>query len=96
MKTHLIPSNRLRLAALLAVALILAGGLFLTTPQGQTWAQSVLRFFTRQENDVYPTQAITSMPTSSLPLVDQTGQTPTPAATPTPAGFESSKIAKRR
>jgi hypothetical protein len=86
-------SHRRRLAAFLLAALLLACGLFLLTPQGQAWAQSLLRFFSRQANDSYPTQAITSLPTRALPLVDQAGQTPTPAATPTPAGCDSIEAA---
>jgi hypothetical protein len=78
-------SSRLRVAALLTIAILLACTLFLITPQGQAWAQSVLRFFTRQ-NDVQPMLQNTRVPTPSLVLVDQTTQTPLPTVIPTPAG----------
>lgn len=89
MNTHLFPSSRLRTAALIVIAILLAGGLFLLTPQGQAWAQSILRFFTRQESDLLPMVATTRTPTQPMQLVDQTTQTPVPIPTTTPPGCDS-------
>jgi hypothetical protein len=93
MNTQQSSSNRLRLAAFLLIALILACGLFLLTPQGQAWAQSLLRFFSRQASDAYPTQIVTPAPTRALTLVEQASKTAGPAATPTPPSCDSIETA---
>jgi len=89
MNMHFFPSRRLRTAALVMIAILLACGLFLLTPQGQAWAQSLLRFFDRQESDVLPMVSITQTPTQPLQLVDQTTQTALPIPTATPSGCDS-------
>ena len=51
-----------RVTAIVVLALLFAGAVFLITPQGQALAQSLLRFFTRSQNNTMP------VPTS-VPLV---------------------------
>ncbi len=57
MKPYANSSKRLRAAALIVVACLLAAGFFLSTTQGQVWAQSILHFFTRAESDTLPVQS---------------------------------------
>lgn len=61
-----------RLAAAAALAVVLAGILFFTSAQGQVWAQSLLRFFTRSESDQLPLQSwqLTPQPRSADPTDD--------------------------
>ncbi len=58
-----------RLSAGIALAVILIGALFFTTPQGQAMAQSMLQFFTRAESNELPLQSfqLTPLPTSGAP-----------------------------
>lgn len=69
MKTSKTLHHRLRLAAIIAVALVFATGLFLATPQGKTWAQTIIHFFTRAESDALPVQSFqrTAIPTTVTP-----------------------------
>jgi hypothetical protein len=87
MNTRLTQPNRLRMAALITLVLLLTAGVFLATPQGQAWAQSVLRFFTRQESDILPPPGPT-LTVAPLALVGPSTQTSLPAATPTPPGCD--------
>jgi hypothetical protein len=89
MNTHLSPSSRLRPAALVAVAILVAFGLFFLTPQGKAFAQQILQFFTRQESDLLPVSDIIRTPTQPIQLVDQTTQTSPPIVTATPPGCDS-------
>ena len=61
-----------RLSAGIALAVILTGVLFFTTPQGQAMAQSMLQFFTRAENNELPLQSfqLTLLPTPGTPTPD--------------------------
>jgi len=52
---------------------------FLLTPQGQTWAQSALQFFTHSESNTLP-----APPTETLVWVNLQTSTPTPGPTETP------------
>ncbi len=50
--------SRLRLAgAALGLAVLLAGVLFILSPQGQAWAQEAYQFFTKTESDQVPFEA---------------------------------------
>ena len=66
MKTN--PTRMLtpRRAALAVLAIVAALALLLATPQGQAWAQSVLRFFTRAESDTLPVQPFQLTPIPTL------------------------------
>lgn len=69
MKTQTTSTHRLHLAAWITATLILAFGLFLATPQGRAFAQSVVQFFTRTESDRLPVQAfqLTPVPATIAP-----------------------------
>lgn len=77
-----------RIAAIIVLALLFAGAVFLITPQGQVMAQSLLRFFTRSQSNFIP--APTEVP---LVWVEQTpgvpAATPSPLPTLTGAAFSS-------
>jgi len=77
MKTNLSRTVILRRAALALLAIVAALALLLATPQGQAWAQSVLRFFTRAESDVLPVQSFQLTPIPTLP-VESTPERPFP------------------
>jgi len=49
-------TNKLRLKLAVTVVVLLAITMFAVTPQGRAWAQGVLQFFTRAEQDQYPLQ----------------------------------------
>lgn len=65
-----------RLVAGIALAVILIGVLFFTTPQGQAMAQSMLQFFTRTESNELPLQSFQLTP----PLPAAGTRTPNPAS----------------
>lgn len=69
MKTYPNQSTRLRTAALIITACLIAASLFLSTAQGQVWAQSILHFFTRAESDALPVQSWQQapIPTQAFP-----------------------------
>jgi len=77
-----------RIAAIIVLALLFAGAVFLITPQGHAWAQSLLRFFTRSQSNSIP--APTEVP---LVWVEQTpgvpAAIPSPLPTLTGAAFSS-------
>lgn len=91
MKPQLPHQNRLRLAAFLALAFVVAAGIFLATPQGQAWAQSArtfaARFFHQRDSDLLPTGP-TPTAVTPMPLVHASTQNAAPAATPTPPGCD--------
>lgn len=69
--------RHLRVPAALLVTLILVAVFFAATPLGNVWAQSILQFFTRGQNDI--------MPGSTVKTQTWVEQTPGQAvATPTP------------
>ncbi len=84
MKTSFTHPRRIAAIAFLAVLLLMAAAL-VSTPQGQAWAQTVLRFFTRSESNTHliPTQ-------DPLTLIEVSPAEETPAqaeqliVTPTP------------
>ncbi len=91
------PSTLARAAGYISIAVVAMTIIFLSSPQGQATAQSLLRFFTRAGSDSLPlpadvaTQAIpttiTPAPTRLLPLVEaKTPPASTSAATPLPEG----------
>src|SRR5450759_280909 len=43
-----------RIAAIVVLTMLLVGAVFLVTPQGRAWAQSLLHFFTRTESNTIP------------------------------------------
>ena len=65
-----------RITAIVVLALLFAGAVFMITPQGQALAQSLLRFFTRSQSNTMP------VPTQA-PLLWITQTPGIPAATPT-------------
>lgn len=69
MNTRTTHSSRLRLAALITASLALAIAVFIATPQGRAWAQTVLNFFTRAESDTLPIQPfqLTPIPATTTP-----------------------------
>jgi len=77
MKTN--PTRMLtpRRAALAVLAIAAALALLLATPQGQAWAQSLLRFFTRAESDTLPVQPFQLTPIPTLPA-ESTPERPFP------------------
>jgi hypothetical protein len=73
MNTHQHHFPRQRLAAALVLIVIIASGLFFTTPQGQAMAQNILRFFSRSESNQLPIQGwqLTPLPpTAENPTAD--------------------------
>ena len=60
----------LRLAGFVAAVLVIAVALFLATPQGKTWAQTLLHFFTRAESDALPVQSFQLTPVSATTTPD--------------------------
>ncbi len=79
MKTNLSRTPLLRRAALAMLVFVAVLALLLATPQGQIFAQSILRFFTRAASDRRPLQ--TAAP---LVWVDVTPGVPAPTMTPLP------------
>jgi hypothetical protein len=72
-------SRRLQTGIVFILAILLAGIFLFSTPVGRTWAQSVVRFFTRATSNIIP--APTQIP---LVWVAQTPGVPATTATPLP------------
>jgi len=87
MDTHITSSHRLRIAALITLSIALLVGVLLATPQGQAWAQNLLRFFTRS-GDVLPLPPwSTTTPVAMVnvtPGISQAMQKPSATFTITP------------
>ena len=58
-----------RIAATIAIVILLLAAAFLLTPQGRAWAQSVFQFFSRAESDTLPLQPwqLTPIPETVTP-----------------------------
>ncbi|NLG96053.1 MAG: hypothetical protein GX491_01715 [Chloroflexi bacterium] len=83
MKTQIGPTKpllpTLRIAAFLVIALLLAGAVFLITPQGRAWGQAIFQFFNRAETNFMP--GVTATP---MKWVEQTPGVAAPTITPQP------------
>ena len=66
-----LPSRRIPRGALAILTVIALFALGLTTPQGRTFAQEILQFFTRAESDTFPLD-----PSKRPPLPDETTEEP--------------------
>jgi hypothetical protein len=66
MKTGFFRTPLLRRAALVLLAIVIAFAILLATPQGQAFAQNVLKFFTRAESDTLPVQPFQQTPIPTL------------------------------
>lgn len=76
----------MRVVAILGFALLLAGVVFLTTPQGRAWAQSIMHFFQRGESNIMPDVTVTPVKwVEQTPGVAVATVTPQPPQ-PTPPG----------
>jgi hypothetical protein len=71
--------RRLQTGMVFMLAILLTGIFLFSTPVGRTWAQSVVRFFTRATSNIIP--APTQIP---LVWVEQTPGVPAATATPLP------------
>ena len=80
--------RRLRVPAAILATLILAVVFFAVTPLGNVWAQSILQFFTRGQNDTMPgSTAATQSWVEQTP--GQAASTPTPLPTQPGPAFEA-------